>query len=122
MRLTLRTPLTPRPGTTFKSQPQTSKPSTAPQLSTDKLALEQQVSSLTVVSQRLERELAAAAAKAGQQEAQLSELYELCTSQQGEALQSMARPHGQGWVGAAVWALLDKARCAGACAGVHVCC
>lgn len=57
----------------------------ASQLSTDKLALEQQVSTLTAASQRLERELAAAAAKAGQQEAQLGELYELCTSQQGEA-------------------------------------
>jgi len=53
------------------------------QLGTDKLALEQQVSSLQAASQRLERELAAAGAKAGQQEGQLAELYELCTSQQG---------------------------------------
>jgi hypothetical protein len=53
------------------------------QLGTEKLALDQQVSSLQAASQRLERELAAAAAKAGQQEGQLAELYELCTSQQG---------------------------------------
>jgi hypothetical protein len=44
------------------------------------------VSSLTAASQRLERELAAAAAKAGQQEGQLRDIYDLCNSQQGGAV------------------------------------
>jgi hypothetical protein len=67
--------------TTPPNRPATLPP--PPQLSADKLALEQQASALSVTGQRLERELAAAAAKAGQQEGQLGELYELCTSQQG---------------------------------------
>jgi hypothetical protein len=84
-----------RPGPTLRRscRPCARPPPPPTQLASDKLALEQQASALTASSQRLERELAAAGAKAAQQEAQLAEIYELCTSQQGARAAPRAGVH-----------------------------